>query len=172
MDSADHPLRESGISGGLGAVGRDDMTGSAGTGSFPLDLVVTRPLAGVCVVSVSGELDTLTAPTLLDRVRRELAGGASSLVIDLEEVEFLASAGLRALVESSQAVAGAVPGSKLHLSGVDSRAVRRPLEMVGLLPLFTVHPSVGDALITIARASDGSGDADRRRPGGRGGSRV
>jgi len=150
MGSADQPLWESGMADGWEPVGNDGPA-MAGTGP-PLGLVVTHPAAGVCVVNVSGELDTLTAPALIDCVRRELAAGASRLVIDLEGVEFLASAGLEALVESAQALARAVPGSGLRLCGVERRAVRRPLEMTGLLPLFSVHRTVDDALNDIAQA--------------------
>jgi anti-anti-sigma factor len=122
--------------------------GKTATGSSPIGLVVSH-LTGTCVVSVSGELDVVTAPALIHCVRRELDSGARSLVIDLEKVQFLGSAGLGALVESSSALAGVAPGSILHLSGTSHRAVRRPLEMVGLLPLFAVYPTLDDALSKI-----------------------
>ena len=74
---------------------------------------------------------------------------------DLGAVDFLGSAGLCALIDSSQALAQAVPASMLHLSGVAHRAVRRPLKIVGVLQLFTVHVTLDDALSEIAADSAG-----------------
>jgi hypothetical protein len=41
----------------------------------------------------------------------------------------------------------------MYLTGASHRAVRRPLEMVGLLPLFSIHASQDDALAHIASGS-------------------
>jgi anti-anti-sigma factor len=71
-------------------------------------------------------------------------------VIDLAAVDFLGSAGLGSLLDASQILGAAVSGSMLHLAGTSERVVRRPLEMVGLLPLFKVHLTVDDALREIA----------------------
>lgn len=121
-----------------------------------MDVVVSHPIIGVCVVKVVGELDALTAPVLADRVRGLVADGAKSVVIDLVAVEFLSSAGLGALLDCSRVLADAGSGLKLHLAGTSERAIRQPLEMVGLLPLFNVHPTVDDALREIAGGASGS----------------
>jgi anti-anti-sigma factor len=127
---------------------------------LPLGLVVSHPEAGVCVVSVAGELDALTAPMLTDCVRSQVTDGALTVVIDLEAVGFLGSAGLGSLLDSSQIVAAAASGSMLHLAGTSERAVRRPLEMVGLLPLFNVHATVDDALREITAGAADPNPAD------------
>src|SRR5437879_8743231 len=67
------------------------------TGPTPLGLDVSHAGDGVCVVKVAGELDALTAPALTDCVRGQVSGGAKSMVIDLEAVDFLGSAGLGSL---------------------------------------------------------------------------
>lgn len=155
MDSVDHLLPESGKCSDLGAHGQADVgTAKAATGSSPLELVVSHPRTGVCVVRVAGELDTWTAPALADCVRKQLSTGARCLVIDLEAVRFLASAGLGALLESSRALAETVPGAMIHLSGTSHRVVRRPLEVVGILPLFIVHLTLDDALSSITATED------------------
>lgn len=121
----------------------------------PVGLAVSHPRPGVCVVRVAGELDALTAPMLTDSVRAQVADGATNVVIDLEGVEFLGSAGLGALLDSSELVSSAAPGSKLYLAGTSERAVRKPLEMVGLLPLFTVFDTVDGALRKIQADAGG-----------------
>lgn len=48
-------------------------------------------------VEVSGRLDTLTAPEFESKVEPELAG-VKDLVIDLKDLEYISSAGLRVLM--------------------------------------------------------------------------
>ena len=48
------------------------------------------------VFSVSGRLDTTTAPELEQELKTSL-GGVSELVMDLKELEYISSAGLRVL---------------------------------------------------------------------------
>ena len=48
-------------------------------------------------VEVSGRLDTLTAPEFESKVEPELAG-VKELVIDLKDLEYISSAGLRVLM--------------------------------------------------------------------------
>ncbi|HEX4253074.1 MAG TPA: STAS domain-containing protein [Pseudonocardia sp.] len=130
--------------------GADEGGGAPGRAeAAPLALSVSRPTTGLCVVEVGGDLDALTVPFLNDCVRDQLAAGPVQLVIDLERVSFLGSAGISALVEYSRWLDEAVPGSKLHLSGTARRLVHRPLELVGLLPLFAVHRTLDQALAQL-----------------------
>ena len=48
-------------------------------------------------VEVSGRLDTLTAPEFESKVEPELSG-VKDLVIDLKDLEYISSAGLRVLM--------------------------------------------------------------------------
>jgi anti-anti-sigma factor len=131
------------------SMSNDERPADQMTGSSRFALGMSHSATGVCVVTVGGDLDAVTAPALIDCVRGQLAAGAACLVIDLEAVDFLGSAGLAALAEASQALSAAAPGSRLHLSGATHRSVRRPLELVGLLPQFEVMSTVADALSKI-----------------------
>jgi anti-sigma B factor antagonist len=97
---------------------------------------------GVRVMHVVGEIDTLTAPVLRDRVYEQLAD-VSLLVLDLTDVTFLGSAGLAVLVaakdeaEQRQCRLRLVPGSRI---------VTRALEATGLLALFEIADGVPQAL--------------------------
>ena len=48
-------------------------------------------------VFVSGRIDTVTAPQLSDYMKTELAG-VEELILDLQEVEYVSSAGLRVIL--------------------------------------------------------------------------
>lgn len=54
------------------------------------------------VLSVRGEIDTVTAPELQDAVAGALPGARPALVVDLSGVTFLSSAGLSVLVQAHQ----------------------------------------------------------------------
>jgi len=93
-------------------------------------------------VELSGEMDLNTAGQLEDTLA---AWGSSSglVVIDLNGLSFIGSAGLRALLTCQQSVAAA-GGNFVLLAAASHRVVRRPLELTGL-----------DKLLTIIAAGDG-----------------
>ena len=54
---------------------------------------------GVCRFALSGELDAHTAQRLVTEVERGLADGTQAVHLAMDHLEFIDSAGLRALVE-------------------------------------------------------------------------
>ncbi|BBG00243.1 MULTISPECIES: STAS domain-containing protein [Pseudonocardia] len=119
---------------------RDDGEPAGQHAALPggLKLSFSSPRSDLTVLSVSGEIDTLTAPhlgaaldDLLERADRQIA-------IDLEGVTFLASSGLGALIHTARQAAR--DDRRLFVVAT-SRAVLRPLEVTGSAQLFTV---VGD----------------------------
>lgn len=72
-------------------------------GSELLGLTVERPAIGVYVVTVTGELDMLTAPVLKACLDEQLATDPSHLVLDLQQVSFLDSKGLNCLLFAREA---------------------------------------------------------------------
>jgi anti-anti-sigma factor len=92
--------------------------------------VVARDVSdAVTVVEVRGDLDTMTASGFEKWVRDRFAG-RSDVVLDLDGVVFLASAGLAVLMGLQQESVRA--GVRLHLTGRDNHAVSRPVEVTGL----------------------------------------
>ena len=64
-----------------------------------MDLTLaTSTLADSTVIAVGGEIDVYTAPRLRDTIGDLVASGHHSLVVDLEQVDFLDSTGLGVLV--------------------------------------------------------------------------
>src|SRR5689334_24845184 len=111
---------------GLGTLAYDGrlVMGSA------LDIAV-RDERGVVIAAVTGEIDISTVAQLRERLY-ELAGNGGTLIVDLNRVTFIDSAGLGALVGTAQRAAengGSLyavcaqpqPRRLLWLTGVDKR---------------------------------------------------
>ncbi|MEJ8278650.1 STAS domain-containing protein [Pseudonocardia spirodelae] len=99
---------------------------------------------GAVVVHVHGEIDTMTAPVLSERLAERI-GSTDLLVVDLSRVTFLGSAGLAALVEAKERIG--TTGGRLRLV-CGSHAVTRALEATNLMSLFDVADGVPEALRT------------------------
>ena len=88
-------------------------------------------------VSLAGELDPATAPELEARLTALAADPAvTSVVIDLSQISFLDSSGLRVLVAANQDLRAR--SADLVLRG-PSANVRRVLQVTGLSDLITVE---------------------------------
>jgi anti-sigma B factor antagonist len=99
------------------------------------------------VLTVSGEIDGLTAP----RLRRALATAFGSLdgrllVVDLTTVQFLGSPGLRALRDSAEEAMHQRGFQTLRIVVDETRPVIRPIEIVGLDQMLALYHTVEHAL--------------------------
>jgi anti-anti-sigma factor len=110
-------------------------------------LSTTRPAEGLCVVHVGGELDMLTAPTLTEFLARALASQPRGLVIDITEVTFLGSSGLRAIVDG-QHLAG--EATRVALAVTPRSTALRSLEVSRLVELFKHFPTAAEAVAALA----------------------
>ena len=91
--------------------------------------------SGVPVLVVRGELDAYSAPTLDAVVEQVLAKGAQRLVLDLGEVGFIDSSGLRSMIRARKQV-GDEAGA-LQIRDPQPSTVRL-LEITGLTEHFPV----------------------------------
>jgi anti-sigma B factor antagonist len=108
----------------------------AGSPSDDVLMVATRAgVAGVVTLVAVGEVDMFTASLLGSSIRSQLEGQPRELVLDLSAVEFLGSAGLAALVDAQKLARDRNVGLRLIAA---TRAVIRPLQVTGLIELFTV----------------------------------
>jgi anti-sigma B factor antagonist len=100
------------------------------------------------VVTATGEVDLKTVGALEDRLAVECGEpvGSSTVVMDLSSVDFFGSAGIAAVVWAHRRCAR----SGLGFAVVASRAVRRPLELVGLGQTLPIETSVNDAFAAAA----------------------
>ena len=85
-------------------------------------------------LALRGELDMASAPELEAALGRLCREGVGEIVIDLRELEFIDSSGLRALLVAKDACAQA--GSGFFLVPARGRQQRRIFEMTGLVSVL------------------------------------
>nr|WP_225953315.1 STAS domain-containing protein [Kibdelosporangium phytohabitans] len=95
------------------------------------------------VLSVAGPLDLATQPAFAEAVRSALRTDASSVVVDLAAVTFMASPGLAVLVEALEESMRA--NKSLHVVVGDTVAARS-IEVTGLGQVLPLAPDVRTAL--------------------------
>lgn len=111
-------------------------------------LTVQHPAVGVCVVTVAGELDMATAPLLEAFLREQFATSPTHLILDLQPVRFMGSNGLSCILQANELAR--TTGAQLHLAGLITRAVARPLKVTQLLELFNTYPTLTHALARVS----------------------
>jgi anti-sigma B factor antagonist len=115
------------------------------TSDFPVDIMglqVTDHGSDARVVTVSGEVDAITGPRLFDYLSAQLTA-ARLVVVDLDGVEFLGSAGLSALFEANEI---AIREGRMLRLVCNSRTANRAMEATELKEYFTFAGTVPDAL--------------------------
>lgn len=108
----------------------------------------------VAVVGVSGELDMLTAPELVGAIEAAARKNPAALVVDLSTVDFLASAGMSALITAHEDVA---PRARFAVVA-DGPATSRPLRLVGIDQIFAMYRTLEDALAGVGSVRHGRTD--------------
>jgi anti-sigma B factor antagonist len=96
----------------------------------------------VVVVGVAGALDIVTAPRLTRSIQDTLKSKPSSVIVDLTDVEFLASAGMSVLIAAHEQL----EKSAQFLVVADGPATGRPMHVAGVDRLLTIHPTLHSAL--------------------------
>ena len=109
---------------------------------------------GVTVLAVGGEMDMVTAPRFEKAIDDMLADDPLALVIDLTEVTFLASAGLRLLATANERFVLATANKRCGESGgfavvAGAPATIRPIELTDLHEVFDLYLSLDDALAAM-----------------------
>jgi anti-anti-sigma factor len=125
----------------------------------------------VTVVVLEGELDASNYEQVIDVVRSAYADGSRGLVLDLENLSFMASSGLFALHSAVRIMSGETPPeaeegwSALHQMSMDSDSqaanvrlaaaqepIARVLDRTGMLRLFALHGTRDEAVAVIQGA--------------------
>jgi stage II sporulation protein AA (anti-sigma F factor antagonist) len=107
-------------------------------------LSIGRTRAGnVCVVTLSGRIDSTNANDVMNELTRLLTSGEKTILVDLGAVLYLTSAAFRALlVATDEAERQAATFALCSLAG----HVRELFEMGGLMEVFAIHGSREEAL--------------------------
>ena len=95
--------------------------------------VTTEKKDNVCTLIVSGDVDTLTAPELSEAVSLACAD-CEKLVMDLAGVDYMSSAGIRAVVSARRTMGN----GRFSLKNL-TKNVQNVLQLTGFLDLLNVE---------------------------------
>jgi anti-anti-sigma factor len=90
------------------------------------------------LITVSGEVDSSTAPELEETLQNLIASGQKNLVINVKDVSFMSSAGLKALIGAQMRARRAIPSGDVVLAEVPPY-LQETLELVGFHHIFTFY---------------------------------
>jgi anti-anti-sigma factor len=118
-------------------------------GGWPLDArlgIGVRPVRdGVALVTVTGEVDIATVPSLRTALTPLTADPAVRLLVcDLSKVSFFGCAGISVLLDARAALATRDARLRLVATGT---VVVRPLAVMQMLDLLPVSPDIGTAML-------------------------
>ena len=99
------------------------------------------------IISPVASLDALTADQAHSYIGAQLDGGQQQIVVDLGQVDFMSSAGIRVRLDQLQRSRGI--GGDLRLAATQP-GVQRTLELSGMVRVLRVYPSVEDAVRSYA----------------------
>jgi anti-anti-sigma factor len=91
---------------------------------------------------INGRVDSETAPELDDALAKLLQDNRNKIVLDLQGVDYISSAGLRAIVKAYQAARKS--GGDLRLASV-STPVEVVLRTVGMMQMLQMFPTEQEA---------------------------
>src|SRR5262249_33426996 len=109
---------------------------------------------GAIIVHPSGKLDTLTAKTFEQHVQTHIDGGKAPLLIDMKEVDYVSSFGLRSILILAKKLA---PFGRKFVLFSPNPSVHDVLRVSGFLKIVTVTDTKEAALAAIAPATGGAG---------------
>ena len=111
---------------------------------------VREPLPGCVIVTVTGEVDAHSAPRLQEALLTALSSASRRLVVDLDDITFFDSAGIRSLITLRQKAGERA--DRIRLVMPRRTGVRRALDISAVDRLFEVAPSVDEALPAVGAA--------------------
>ncbi len=103
--------------------------------------IETESIQSVSVVNVNGRVDSDTAPELDDTLTKLLQDN-DKIVLNLAGVEYVSSAGLRAIVKAYQNAKKS--GGNVHLASA-SKSVEGILLTVGMMQMFKMFATSEEA---------------------------
>lgn len=105
--------------------------------------ISTKDMKRVSLLTVSGRVDSATAPDFEKALQSLIQANRNQIVIDAKGVEYMSSAGIRGLVSALKAAKAG--GGDVRLAQPSQR-VREVLELAGLQPIFTIYDDVTEAV--------------------------
>ena len=90
------------------------------------------------LITVSGRIDSATAPDLEEMLLGLIQAGQKNLVVNLHETDFISSAGLKALLSALMKARKAIPPGDVVISEIED-TLKDNFELVGFDRLFKFY---------------------------------
>jgi anti-anti-sigma factor len=105
--------------------------------------ICTREVSGMLFVDMAGRLDTSTSGYAYDEMARIAKSGAKKVVLNLDKLEYVSSAGLRVILMAAKLLQASNGKMKIcHANGV----VKNVLETSGFNSLIEIHADENDVI--------------------------
>jgi stage II sporulation protein AA (anti-sigma F factor antagonist) len=98
------------------------------------------------VVALGGRLDAVTSADFEKRMRELIEGGHDALIVDFERLDYISSAGLRALLVIAKTLKA--KEGRLRFANIKG-GVRAVFDMSGFASMFQLDDSVAAALAAL-----------------------
>jgi anti-sigma B factor antagonist len=99
------------------------------------------------LIKVAGRIDSVSAPELSETFRSLTDKNRCTIVLDLTDVDFISSAGLRTLIDAQKTCKRWNRG-EVVLTGVQA-SVKDVLDLVGFVPLFQFFDDTTSAVASF-----------------------
>jgi anti-sigma B factor antagonist len=94
------------------------------------------------VISCAGEIDSLTSPAFEHEIASAMEKQPAAMIVDMTDVDFLGSCGMGVLVDTNDRITPDVAFAVV----ADGPVTRRPMTLIGLSEILTIHPTLEAAL--------------------------
>src|SRR4029453_4531647 len=115
---------------------------SIGTGEIPSMEITEQKSAGVVTLRLSGRLNAATARAFEEKILGRIESGERHVVIDLAQLDYISSAGLRVIVLAGKRLSAA--NGKMVLCSLKDQ-VREVFDIAGFSAIFSIYGSHDDA---------------------------
>src|SRR5262245_5311550 len=105
--------------------------------------ITERRTAEIVTLSLSGKLDTTTAKTFEAKILAQIESGDRCFVIDLAQLEYVSSAGLRVFILAAKRLNSA--NGKIVLCALKD-PVKEVFDIAGFSSVFSIYGSHDEAL--------------------------
>ena len=101
---------------------------------------------GVTVVNIIGSVDTFTADDLTTTFKKLVDEGATKIIANMKDAEYVSSAGLRSFLTGMKAARA--KGGDLRLAAL-KLPVQRVMQLSGFTKVFGIDEDVGASFTTL-----------------------
>src|SRR5262245_7911997 len=105
--------------------------------------ITERKTVDIVTLGLSGKLDATSAKTFEEKILTRIESGDRRIVIDLAQLDYVSSAGLRVFILASKRLSSA--NGKMVLCALKD-PVKEVFDIAGFLSIFSIYGSHDDAI--------------------------